>query len=127
VGLRVLDRLNDLIDVDVPEHMVKHIARDPDDRDADANTELMQDLLLAQKRGRPAYCFQHLDLELRTNHDGAQANTVAGSASPAPWHDVVACFATKWNSHDVNKTRSFNILAGNSLRRNAQFCCIPSG
>jgi hypothetical protein len=23
----------------------------------------MQDLLLAQKRDRPAYCFQHLDLE----------------------------------------------------------------
>jgi hypothetical protein len=26
----------------------------------------MQDLLLAQKRHRPAYCFRHLDLELRS-------------------------------------------------------------
>jgi hypothetical protein len=26
-------------------------------------------LLLAQKRDRPAYCFQHLDLELRPNVD----------------------------------------------------------
>jgi hypothetical protein len=26
-------------------------------------------LLLAQKRDRPAYCFQHLDLELRSGDD----------------------------------------------------------
>jgi hypothetical protein len=28
-------------------------------------------LLLAQKRDRPAYCFQHLDLELRSCDGGA--------------------------------------------------------
>ena len=64
--LGLLDGLDDLVDIDAPQHMVKHVARDPDDRDADRNTQLMQDLLLAQKRDRPAYCFQHLDLELRS-------------------------------------------------------------
>ena len=37
-GLGLLDGLDDLVDVDAPEHMVKHVARDPDDRDADRNT-----------------------------------------------------------------------------------------
>src|SRR5260370_24954995 len=70
----------------------------------------MQDLLLAQKRYRPAYCFQHLDLELRSHDGGARANLA--SATLAPGHDVVACFEPEWNSVDVNKTRSFNILGG---------------
>src|SRR5260221_14726660 len=73
----------------------------------------MQDLLLAQKRERPAYCFQHLDLELRTHDDGAaSANFATAFATLAPRHDVVACFEPEWNSLDVNKTRSFNILGG---------------
>jgi hypothetical protein len=70
----------------------------------------MQDLLLAQKRDRPAYCFQHLHLELRSLDDGAQANFA--DATLAPRHDVVACFEPEWNSLGVNKARSFNILAG---------------
>jgi hypothetical protein len=37
----------------------------------------MQDLLLAQKRDRPAYCFQHLDLELRSG-DGVNGSKSAG-------------------------------------------------
>ena len=81
-GLGLLDGLDDLVDVDAPQHVVKHVARDPDDRDADRNTQLMQDLLLAQKRDRPAYCFQHLDLELRSC-DGGAGRTFAG-ATPAP-------------------------------------------
>src|ERR1700733_4394486 len=72
----------------------------------------MQDLLLAQQRDRPAYCFQHLDLELRSHHDGCRANLAAASARLAPWHDVVARFEPEWNSLGVNKTRSFNILGG---------------
>ena len=70
----------------------------------------MQDMLLAQKRDLPAYCFQHLDLELRS--DGAGANFAAAGATRAPLHDVVACFEPEWNSLDVNNTRSFNILGG---------------
>jgi hypothetical protein len=70
----------------------------------------MQDLLLAQQRNRPAYCFQHLDLELRSDHDGRRANLAAASARLAPWHNVVARFEPKWNSLGVNKTRSVNIL-----------------
>jgi hypothetical protein len=31
----------------------------------------VQDLPVAQKRDRPAYCFQHLDLELRSYDGGA--------------------------------------------------------
>jgi hypothetical protein len=92
--------------------MEKHITRDPDDRDADRNTQPMQDLLLAQKRDRPAYCFQHLHLEIRSHDNGAPANFAAASATLAPRPDVVACFEPEWNSPDVNKTRSFNILAG---------------
>ena len=61
--LGALDGLDDLVDVDAAEHVVEHVASDPDDRDADRNSQLMQDLLLAQKRDRPAYGFQHLDLE----------------------------------------------------------------
>jgi hypothetical protein len=65
----LFDGFDDFGDVDAAQHVKKHIARDRDDRDADRNTQLMQDLLLAQKRDRPAYCFQHLDLELRSNGD----------------------------------------------------------
>src|SRR6202011_3186511 len=36
--LGLLDGLDDLVDVDTPEHTVKYVARDPDDRDADENT-----------------------------------------------------------------------------------------
>src|ERR1035437_10326413 len=72
----------------------------------------MQDLLLAQKRDRPAYCFQHLDLELRSHDDGGRANLAGASATLAPCHDVVACFEPEWNSLGVNKTRSVNILGG---------------
>src|SRR5450759_3838839 len=72
----------------------------------------MQDLLLAQKRDRPAYCFQHLDLELRSHGHARRANSAASSATLAPRYDVVACFEPEWNSLDVNKTRSLNILGG---------------
>src|SRR5476649_1350971 len=66
----------------------------------------MQDLLLAQKRDRPAYCFQHLDLELRSNCD-----PLAKAVKRAPpGQAVVARFRAEWNSVEVNKTRSFNIL-----------------
>jgi hypothetical protein len=64
--------------------MIKHVARDPDDGDADRNTQLMQDLILAQKRDRPAYCFQHLDLELRSRRGNCPVNLAAASATPAP-------------------------------------------
>ena len=60
-----LDGLDHLIGVDAAQHVIEHVASDPDDRDANHNPELMQDLLLAQKRDRPAYCFQHLHLKLR--------------------------------------------------------------
>ena len=103
-GLGLLDGLDDLVDIDAAEHMVKHVARDPDDRDADRNTQLVQDLLLAQKRDRPAYCFQHLDLELRSHDRRRAGRTCAASAALAPWQDVVACFGPEWNSLDVNKT-----------------------
>src|SRR3979411_1213621 len=72
----------------------------------------MQDLLLAQKRDRPAYCFQHRHLELRSHHDDCRASFAASGATLASRHDVVACFEPEWNSLGVNKTRSFNILAG---------------
>jgi hypothetical protein len=42
-------------------------------------------LLLAQKRHRPAYCFQHLDLELRSCDHGCRASLAAASATLAPW------------------------------------------
>jgi hypothetical protein len=77
----------------------------------------MQDLLLAQKRDRPAYCFQHLDLEIVSCDHGAQANLAAVGATLAFRHDVVACFKPEWNSLDVNKIRSFNILGGISAPR----------
>ncbi|MHC2190123.1 hypothetical protein ACVJF1_002756 [Bradyrhizobium diazoefficiens] len=69
--LGALDRLDHLVEVDAAQHVVEHIASDADDRDADHNSKLMQDLLLAQKRHRPAYGFQHLDLEQRfSGQDG---------------------------------------------------------
>ncbi len=48
VGLGPLDGFDHLIGIDAAEHMVKHVARDADDRDTDHNTQLMQDLPLAQ-------------------------------------------------------------------------------
>jgi hypothetical protein len=94
--------------------VIQHIACDPDDRDADRNTQFMQDLLLAQQRDRPAYCFQHLDLDLRSHmrflDGGDRANCAAPGATLAPWCEVVARFGPEWNSLGVNKTRSFNIL-----------------
>jgi hypothetical protein len=68
----------------------------------------MQDLLLAQKRDRPAYCFQHLDLELRPNVDPFGENGQTSAPGPA----VLARFCAEWNSLGVNKTRSVNILSG---------------
>src|SRR5579859_3641998 len=65
---------------------------------------------MAQKRTRPAYCFQHLDLELRSHDDGAPAGVAAVSAMFALRPHVVACFAPEWNSLDRNKTRFFNLL-----------------
>jgi hypothetical protein len=41
-------------------------------------------LLVAQKRDRTAYCFQHLDLELRFIDDDGRANFAAASATPTP-------------------------------------------
>src|SRR3979409_2223907 len=70
----------------------------------------MQDLLLAQKRRGPAYCFQHLDLD--TIPRQRLREPCRASTTLAPRHDVVACFEPKWNSLDVNKTRSFSILGG---------------
>jgi hypothetical protein len=43
----------------------------------------VQDLLLAQKRDRPAYCFQHLDLEWRSRDDGNGANPADATLLPA--------------------------------------------
>ena len=81
--LGALDGFEHLVDIDAAQHVVEHVARDPDDRDADHNTQLMQDLLLAQKRDRPAYCFQHLDLELRSRDDGCRANPAYAPLFPA--------------------------------------------
>jgi hypothetical protein len=39
---------------------------------------------------------------------------------------VVACFKPEWNSLDVNKIRSFNILRGNFSAPDAQDCCIEA-
>ena len=61
--LGTLDGVDDLGDVDAAKHVVKHIARDTDNGDADHHTQLVQDLLVAQERDGPAYGFQHLDLE----------------------------------------------------------------
>src|ERR1700712_1931420 len=84
----------------------------------------MQDLLLAQKRHRPAYCFQHLDLEIRSCDHGAQADLATGGATLAFRHDVVACFKPEWNSLDGNKIRSFNILGGVSGPLNAHSIAV---
>jgi hypothetical protein len=68
-------------------------------------------LLMSQKRDRPAYCFQHLNLELRSHDDGSQTN-FAAPASRCSLIPLVACFEPEWNSLGVNKTRSLNILEG---------------
>jgi hypothetical protein len=44
----------------------------------------MQDLFLAQKRSCPAYCFQHLHLELRFCDDGNGANPADATLLPCP-------------------------------------------
>jgi hypothetical protein len=64
--------------------MEKHIASDADDRNADHHSQLMQDLLLAQKRHRPAYGFQHLHLELRFCDDGNGMNPAGATLLPCP-------------------------------------------
>ena len=135
-GFGVLDGLDDLVGVDAAQHVVKHIARDPDDRDADRNTQLMQDLLLAQKRDRPAYCFQHLDLELRSHvrpeRDLARRKALMAatarrrSSATLPWYNVVARFGPEWNSLGVNKTRILQYIREEFMTPDAQFCCIRS-
>jgi hypothetical protein len=88
----------------------ENVAGDRDDGDTDHNTKFVQDLLLAQKRDRPAYCFQHLDLEYASTTDGGRANLDTAIAALSPGPAVVARFRQKWNSVRGNKTRSFNIL-----------------
>jgi hypothetical protein len=87
--------------------VIEHVASDRDDRDADHNPQLVEDLLLAQKRNRPAYCLQHLDLELQSRDGGCRANPAGSALLPVP---LVARFEPKWNSPENNKTRSFNLL-----------------
>ena len=87
------------------QHVVEHVACDPDDRDADHDAQLVQDLLLAQKRARPAYCFQHLDLELRSRDDGHRANPADAPLLPGPsgsafWAGVESRLIV------INKTRA---------------------
>jgi hypothetical protein len=41
-------------------------------------------LLLAQKRDRPAYCFQHLDLELRSGDDANGTKSASTTLLPDP-------------------------------------------
>ena len=72
--LGALDGLDDLEGVDATEHMVEHIARDPDDGDADRNSQPVQDLLLAQNQDRSAYRFQHRVPRVRVR--GRQASAV---------------------------------------------------
>ena len=75
-----LDGVEHLGNVDAAKHVVEHIAGDADDRDADRNTHLMQDLLVAQERDEPAYGFQHLDLEYRCDGSDRLANLAAALA-----------------------------------------------
>ena len=82
--LGALDGVDHLIGVDAAKHVIEDVARNGDDRDADHNPELMQDLLLAQKRDRPAYCFQHLHLELRFCDDGSGMNPADATLLPRP-------------------------------------------
>ena len=82
--LGAFDGVDHLIGVDAAEHVIEHIARNGDDRDADQDPELVQDLLLAQKRDRPAYCFQHLDLEWRSRDDGSGASPADVPLLPDP-------------------------------------------
>jgi hypothetical protein len=82
----------------------------------------MQDLLLAQKRDRPAYCFQHLDLELRSNW---RSFGESGQTS-TPGQAVVARFGAEWNSIGINKMRGINILRP-IAQAGAQFCCNCGG
>jgi hypothetical protein len=105
-----LHGFEDFVDVNVPQHVKQHAACDGDDRDADQNTKLVQDLLLAQKRYRPAYGFQHLDLEYASATGDGRVNLGAAIAAPSSDQAVVARFAQKLNSVGANKTRSFNIL-----------------
>jgi hypothetical protein len=82
--LGALDGVDHLIGVDAAEHVIEDVARNGDDRDADQDPELVQDLLLAQKRDRPAYCFQHLHLELRFCDDGSGMNPAGATLLPRP-------------------------------------------
>ena len=82
--LGALDGFDHLIGVDAAEHVIEHVARNGDDRDADQDPELVQDLLLAQKRYRPAYGFQHLHLELRLRDDGKDVNPADATLLPGP-------------------------------------------
>jgi hypothetical protein len=82
--LGALDGVDHLVGVDAAKHVIEDVARDGDDRDADHNPELVQDLLLAQKRDRPAYCFQHLHLELRFCDDGNGVNPGDATLLPCP-------------------------------------------
>ena len=115
-GLGALDRLDDLERVDVAQHVIKHVAGNADDRDADRDAQLVQDLPVAQKRNRPAYWFQHLDLEkavVRTIpptapypairfyhslHSLAHTSGANVKSAPAVPDPLVAGFAPEWNS-----------------------------
>lgn len=78
-----LDGVDHLAGVDAAEHVIEHVARHGDDRDADQDPELVQDLLLAQKRYRPAYGFQHRHLELRLRDDGYGVNPAGATLLPS--------------------------------------------
>ena len=100
--LGALDGVDHLVDVDAAEHVIEHIARDADDGDADRNTQLMQDLLVAQKRDRPAYGFQHLDLEYRSERQWPPANLAAALARAC---SLWGCGSAFWAGVEFTRRR----------------------
>ena len=73
----------------------------------------------------PAYCFQHLDLELRSRDDGCRANPA--DAPLLPRLGLVARFGPEWNSPDDDKNALLQHIR-QYVRMTApvaQVCCIP--
>jgi len=70
----------------------------------------VQDLLLAQQRDRPAYCFQHLDLEYDSADDGGRVGVAPATRACPP--TPVARFEPEWNSPGVNKNAFLQHIRG---------------
>ena len=110
--LGLLDGLDHLVDVDAAQHVVEHVASDPDDRDADRQHPACAGFASGAETRSPCVLLPASRPRIAIPRRRRPGELRRRAPRLLPGTDVVARFGPEWNSLDVNKnkTRTFNIL-----------------